>query len=156
MTDNGELYEIEKTIGNSLGKGDLQSAPPFGNIAGRIAAGELRESFEEFFAGEILPAQAVRRNKKANWKLFAGAAAAVLVLLIGGGAMFGAVLSGTLMDTKSAADSTDGSMYYDSLEDYEQKSVENALADDSECMNENVSDSDMDDAEKNESSDSSR
>ena len=153
MTDNGELYEIEKTIGNSLGKGDLQSAPPFGNIAGRIAAGELRESFEEFFAGEILPAQAVRRNKKANWKLFAGAAAAALVLFIGGGAVLRAMLNGSLYEAESTADDA---MYYDRLEDNGQKSIENAAAEDSECLQDKVSDSDLDESDDSLSSDSSR
>jgi hypothetical protein len=153
MTDNGELCNIEKAIGDSQNRGVSPSAPPFAEIAGRIAAGEPQENFEEFFAGEIVPVQAVRRKKKSNWKLFAGAAAAALVLFIGGGAVLRAMLNGSLYEAESTADDA---MYYDRLEDNGQKSIENAAAEDSECLQDKVSDSDLDESDDSLSSDSSR
>ena len=49
VIDKDEFYDIENTIGKSLRECASQTPPPFESIAGRIAAGEPRQSFEEFF-----------------------------------------------------------------------------------------------------------
>lgn len=143
-----KFYSIEKNIADALKEGSSGSVPPFADIAGRIAAGEPQESFEEFFAGEIVPVRNVRQNKKTSWKVFAGAAAAVLVLFIGGAAALGVFMSSARMEAKSTADD----MFYDSLERNDSKSLENAAAEDGEYLQDKVSDSDLDDSEQNASS----
>ena len=78
---------------------------------------------------------------------------AALVLFIGGGAGLRAMLNGSLYEAESTADDA---MYYDRLEDNGQKSIENAAAEDSECLQDKVSDSDLDESDDSLSSDSSR
>ena len=108
MTDKGEYYKTEKTIGDAFREDATRTAPPFAGIAERIAAGEPCESFGEFFAGEVIPLRQTASQKGGFWstnrKTIAAAAAAALILFIGGGAVLGAVFSGSVMDSKTAAE----------------------------------------------------
>ena len=79
MTDNGEYYKTEKTIGDAFREDATRTAPPFAGIAERIAAGEPCESFGEFFAGEVIPVRQTASQKGGFWstnrKTIAAAAA---------------------------------------------------------------------------------
>ena len=55
MTQRNELYDIEKRVARTFGAGTSRPVPPFADVAARLAAGEPRESFEEFFGGEASP-----------------------------------------------------------------------------------------------------
>ena len=156
MNDNDRLYDIEKSIGVSMRESAGPSAPPFEKIAGKIAAGQPAESFEEFFAGDIpvsktKSAAKQSRSIRGRVKIIAGASAAALLLFIGGGALAGAVISGTFSGAKSAAASVDGSCYenYDSLADRAEEFRE-------ETSQECVSESDLNDSILPDSSDTSK
>ena len=151
MTDKGEYYKTEKTIGDAFREDATRTAPPFAGIAERIAAGEPCESFGEFFAGEVIPLRQTASQKGGFWstnrKTIAAAAAAALFLFIGGGAVLGAVFSGSVMDSKTAAEAAEDRMYYDFYDNDDNKSAQNAALEDSKVSEENVSDSDLSDSD---------
>ncbi len=151
MQDNDVLYEIEKTIGGSVREIAGQSAPPpFADITGRIAAGQPPESFEEFFA-EDLPAAPTSHagSRQAKFKIIAGAAAAALVLFVGGGTLLGAIFDGSLAGTRTAADSADCTDYAN----YACINETGACEEDEEKC---VSDSDLIDSDASDPSDTSQ
>ena len=155
VIDKDEFYDIENTIGKSLRECASQTPPPFESIAGRIAAGEPRQSFEEFFAGEVMPVQShsACSSRNFNWKLLAGGVAAALLFFFGGGAILSAVLGETMLSAKSSDAATEYAEYCDDYDDsFANKSV--AECGEEDCK-ENVSDSDLADVGKNESADSS-
>lgn len=108
MKKSPALSDTEKKIRDAMREGAPQT-PPFADIAKRIAAGEPSESFGEFFAGEALPEQTPTAPGEKRLRLFrskrlAIASAAALIVLIGGGIIFGAIFSESLYGTKYAAD----------------------------------------------------
>ena len=152
MTQRNELYDIEKRVARTFGAGTSRPVPPFTDVEARLAAGEPRESFEEFFGGEASPVPVTalpsRGWKSRRW--IALVAAAALLFVVGGGAAVGAIFGGAQMSAKSSADVAD---YEAFCENGDGKNCENAAAEDSEDSDRSVSDSDYHDTMSGDSSD---
>lgn len=158
MTEKSEFYETEKAIGDLFRKNAIHPVPPFSAIAGRIASGEPRESFEQFFAGEILPEPEQDKGRKTanGWIKIAGAAAAAAFFFIGGGFVLVNTLNGMLTGAKAEAETSYESGYWDRVEENGSKSAANDVYEDSKALNDKVSDSDFCDSDGDESSGGSR
>ncbi len=147
MNNSEKLYDVEKRIGAAVYCHPEPNHPPaFGTISERIAAGEPAESFEEFFAGEMIPAETFpagsKKTKAFRPAMAAGIAAATFAVIIGGAALTAVIGSSDASKAKSDA-AYDSAGYADeyTAEENAAECVETGCVSDSDFFDRNAEDS---------------